>query len=272
MAVRSWNMTLILLLALQVIWWFGLPIPQDDDSADSVWLNGTRSIRPTMHTVPPVPTEQAALALGLGDAQWFFRIGAFRLQNAGDGFGQVTPLKNYNYEQLFRWWTLLDALDPRSSFVPATAAYYFGATQNPREQVPYVVRYLVEHSDKNPVANWWWYHQASYLARHRLKDADWALEIAYKLANLPEDADVPLWTRQLPAFILEKQGEYAQACQIILDILDSKDDLTPHEINFILHFINDRIAKLAEADTSTQASVDPRCYHLARTVAERRTK
>ncbi len=204
------------------------------------WSN-TRSLRPEMVVVPPPPSPIAVKALSLGDEQFYFRALAFELQNLGDTFGRFTPLKDYDFKRLSKWWEVLDELDPRSHFVPSIASYYYSQTQN-EPDVRYVVDYLDKHSSKDLSRNWWWMGQAVYLANYKLKDKKLALELAYKLAQTPRD-DVPIWVKQMPAFILEQMGEEEQALIIIKDIIARSENLDPGEFNFMRYFVKDRLDK-----------------------------
>lgn len=214
-----------LLLVLQIALWFQL-----------------RPLRPNLAVVPPLPTERMVKALSFGDTQLYFRLVAFRLQNAGDTFGRNTPLKNYNYADLERWFLLLDNLDARSQFVPSLAGYYFSQSQEAKRDVPYIIRYLEQHYDRDPQAKWWWLNHAIYLANYRLKDKDLALRLAYKLGTSP--ANVPLWARQMPAFIHEQRGEKEQAYAIIQNILKTQHDLSDDELRFMNIFLKDRLKML----------------------------
>lgn len=239
----------IVFLILQALFWHGVP---------PLWP-GTKTMKPDLGIVPDVPGPGMVEAFSLGEKQFYFRLAAFQIQNAGDTFGRHTALKDYDYGKLYKWWTLLDSLDARSDLVPTLVSSYFGATQNPRGQTPYVVDYLERHADRDPERKWWWYAQAIYHAKHRLNDNGRALEIARKLAALPPDSPVPIWTRQMEAFILEDEGEYAQACEIILHVLDTYKNLPESEIAFMLHFIKERIKAMKDAP---QEDMDPRCKPL----------
>jgi hypothetical protein len=205
-----------------------------------IW-NQAKQYKPNFSIVPDVPSELSVKAISLGDEQFYFRTLAFQLQNAGDTFGRFTALKDYNYEKLYHWFKLLDVLDPKSHFVPSIAAYYFSQTQNTPD-VKYVAKYLEEHAEKDLYHKWWWMGQAVYLTNSKLEDKDWALQIAYKLASTPRD-DVPLWVKQMPAFIHEKRGEEAQAMGIVCDIIKNIDNVEQGELNFMTHFVLERLDK-----------------------------
>lgn len=198
-----------------------------------------KSIKPEMAVLPELQTELAVKASALGDEQFYFRTLAFQLQNAGDTFGRVTPLKDYNYSLLRNWFSLLDTLDSKSNFAPALASYYYSNTQYTPD-VRYIVDYLEEHADKDPENKWWWYAQAIYNAKFKLEDDNLALGIAYKLAKV-KNPDIPLWAKQMAAFILEDLGEKEQAKIIICDIIENVEDIPDGELNFMFYFIRERL-------------------------------
>lgn len=201
----------------------------------------TKQYKPNLAIVPDVPSKLSIKAISLGDEQFYFRTLAYQLQNAGDTFGRFTALKHYNYEKLYHWFTLLDSLDDKSHFVPSLAAYYYSQTQNTPD-VKYVAKYLEETSEKDLYNKWWWMGQAVYLANHKLKDKEWALKLAYKLASTPRD-DVPLWVKQMPAFIHEQRGEEDQAMKLVCEIISNYDNIDQGELNFMTHFVLERLDK-----------------------------
>ena len=193
-----------------------------------------------MIIVPQVPSEVAVNALSLGDKQFYFRYLGFIIQNAGDSWGRFTALRDYDYQELAQWFALLDQLDPVSNYIPSLAGYYYSHTQN-RQDTIYVVRYLVKHAMRDPKRKWWWLAQAVYIANHLLEDKALALEIAYQLANLPQTVIMPLWARQMPAFIHEQLGQKQAATKIIVDLLLNLPKLSQGEYNFMEHFIVERM-------------------------------
>ena len=206
------------------------------------WYN-THHIKPDMGIVPPVPGEMEVAALSFGDEQFYFRSLAFRIQNAGDTFGRFTPLKDYDYEKLSYWFYLLDGLDSTSNFVPALASYYYSQTQY-KPDLHYIVKYLETHADRDLERKWWWLSQAVYIANQKLKDKKLALRLAHKLAKVP--GNLPIWTRQMPAFIHADLGETEAALAIITAIANNTKDLEAGEINFMNYFIQDRLGYLEE--------------------------
>jgi hypothetical protein len=268
---KSNTIFIIVLFAIQFFFWNGTSFEQFDEDSEEVAKNvlwqGTRNIQPKLEIVPAVPSEEIIKSSSLGDDQFAFRSHSYKLQFAGDTFGRSTPLKDYDYEKLYKWWVLLDDIDSRSNWIAYLVAYYFSATQSPKEQVPYVVDFLEYHSDKNPEKKWWWLSQAVYNAKFKSEDSQRALGLAKKLASLPNELDIPIWTRQLEAFIYEDQGEYEKACDIIVNVVKNFSDnqLTEGELNFIHHFVQERLRAMIDASEKREIQVSEECMILMET-------
>ena len=211
---------LVAVMAQMVLWWNtrGLALRAD----------GLRE--------PPSIGEIDMLALG--DRQFFFRSYALELQVGGDLGGRVTPLKDYDYDRLYRWFSLLDHADTRSNMVPTLAGYLYGNTPKVEGLRP-IVQYLREHARADPERKWRFMAHAVWLAAHRLKDRALALEVAGELAALP--ARMPIWTRQMRAFILAEAGEKETARDILRVILATDPSLSPQERYFMERFIAERL-------------------------------
>jgi hypothetical protein len=205
----------------------------------TIW-NHIKTIKPDMIIVPNVPNKLTTQIIALGDTQFYFRYLAFIIQNAGDSWGRFTALKDYNYEKLLEWFLLLDDLDSKSNYVPSLASYYYAQTQNKADTI-YIIEYLRQHAHKDLRTKWWWLVQAVYISNHILKDKELALEIALELNQVPYDVNMPIWARQMPAFIHEQLGEKEASKEIIINILENIDNLTDGELNFMEYFMRDRL-------------------------------
>jgi hypothetical protein len=206
----------------------------------------TESIKPHFDIVPPAPSQYLISALSLGDKEFLFRILATRLQNSGDVFAGFVALKNYDYSRIYQWMTALDSLNSKSNFTPALAAYYYSQTQN-KPDLHYVIDYLDEHSARDVDANWWWLFQAIYIAKNNLGDINRALDLAYKLSQ-NNAKNAPFWTKEMPAFIHEEMGDGCMAFSVIEKLIKESESgarqIKAEELNFMRHFINERLAKL----------------------------
>lgn len=200
----------------------------------------TRDIMPSMDIVPDVPGRESVKALSFGDEQFYFRMLALELQNAGDTYGRFTALKLYDYNKLSHWFTLLDELDNQSDLVPSMAAYYYSQTQYTPD-VRYVIDYLYRHAADRPEQKWWWLVQAVYLANHKLNDKDLALKVAQPLTRAQS---IPIWAQQMPAFIHEQRGEMEEALAIMEGIKANLKNIPQGELNFMKYFIEERLHAL----------------------------
>lgn len=199
----------------------------------------TRSMKPNLGIVPEVPGKVALGALTFGDSQFYFRVLAFRLQNAGDTFGRFTALRYYDFNRLYHWFTLLDTLDRRSNMIPSMATYYFSQTQNVTD-VRYVVNYLYEHATRDVEHKWWWLLQSIYLSMHRLNDMDLALKVATPMVN----PKVPAFAQQMAAVVHEKRGEMDDALTIMETIQNNAEHISESDLKFMAHFVKERLKRL----------------------------
>lgn len=199
---------------------------------------------PDLGVVPDVMTDDEIQLLSFGDAELFFRIMAFRLNNTGDTFGRFTTLRDYDMQKISAWFAKLDRLDDKANHLPSMAAYYFSQTQKTPE-VRYLVEYLYNHSKDRPKLKWWWLTQATYLAMHKLEDDELALKVAAPLEGV---RGIPYWAQQMPAFVHEKRGEMEDAYLIMRAILEEDDKLDQSELNYMKYFMEERLDRMKEVE------------------------
>lgn len=197
---------------------------------------GLRHDRATWLNVPPAPSPVAARLFGLNDSAFAYRSIGLMLQNMGDTGGRATAFKQYDYANLAGWLNLENDLDPRSNYAPYLAAYYYGAVDDPAKAA-YLVDYLVKAGHGPGPEKWRFLAQAVYIARFRMKDLDRAYRIAIDLSGMKE-ADIAPWARQLPAFIMQQQGDTIAARGFMLKFLqDAARSLPVQEVNAIKEYI-----------------------------------
>ena len=193
-----------------------------------LWQN-TYHLREKWPGIPPAPDVARAQMYGFGDTELAYRNIGVMLQNAGDEGGRVTNLAAYNYSIIHDWLWLSFALDPKANYVPSLGAFYFGATPDHKEEV-YLVDYLAKAGEVEGFEKWRWLAHAVYLARFELKDQNKALELANRLAAI-KDPNVPIWTKQMPAFVMAKVGQKKAARDLMLTIAATTKNIDPNEIN-----------------------------------------
>jgi hypothetical protein len=200
-----------------------------------VFWQQTAALRPDYEIIPVPPSPLAVSAMAFGDRQGLYRLLAHELQDFGDTGGRVTPLLNYDYDRVLTWLRVLDGLDDRSDYSLALASYLFGQISDPR-RASMMAGYVRDRAMLDPVRNWRWLAQAVYIARHHAHDMRMALVIARDLAAVP-DPSLPMWTRQMPAFVLAGVGDTEAARDLMGAILGSSSNISPEERNFMRGFI-----------------------------------
>jgi hypothetical protein len=232
---RSWALygLLFLLLAANMALW------QHMRGVKAQWMN-----------VPPTPSFASAKAFGLGDTQFAYRVFGVMIQNFGDTGGRVTPIKDYDFEALGRWFNLQHALDPKSDHMPFLAAFVFGGSQDPQKLGP-VIAYLEKAAGDGAGQKWRWLAHAINISRFKMQDMPTALRLAEKMAAF-KNPDMPLWTRQMRGFIMNDRGDKQAALEVMLSILQSGHGvLQQGEVNATLDYICSRILSPQEAETNS---------------------
>lgn len=194
---------------------------------------------PRQAVLEAAPHPASARLLSFGDSQFYYRAQGLGLQVAGDWAGSLTPLQYYDYARLADWFELLSSMDSQSQYVPVLAGYYYGASRDPG-QIRHIIGYLQKLGTGNPEFQWRWLAHGVYLARHRLHDLPLALDLARQLAALPVP-EMPIWTRQLPAFLLADMGDREAARDILLSILAENPEISQEEQRFMRKYIEERL-------------------------------
>lgn len=208
-------------------------------AAQAAFALQTHDIRVGWPGVPAVPGREVARALAFGDGQLFYRTVTFSLQNMGDEGGRVTPLKDYDYQRLDQWFRLLESLDHTSRYLPVLAGYYFSQSQETAD-VRIVIDFLRDIAARRPAHNWRWLAHAVYLARHRVEDQELALDLARELAAIDAE-EMPIWTKQMPAFVMAEVGHKEAARDLLEAIMASDENLSQAEVEFMRHYIETRL-------------------------------
>ncbi|MBY0511317.1 MAG: hypothetical protein K2P94_14335 [Rhodospirillaceae bacterium] len=198
------------------------------------WNNRDR--RPDLGIIDPPPSASTRALLSFGDKQFLYRLSVLNLQNDGDTGGRVTPLRDYNYDNVLAWLQAAQEMDPSAQHHLFLAARYFSQTSNTHD-VRRLVAFIVDDVAKAPDYKWYWLTQAVSMAEIRLNDLPYALQIAQRLAayNPP---DAPHWVLMFPAVLLEKMGRVAEAEAVIENVRAQKQSvLTDDERLWIDDFI-----------------------------------
>ncbi len=191
---------------------------------------------PIWENIPPPLQQDVTSAISLGDDEFMYRLLGLRLQNLGEDNGQQTSLAKYDYKLLSQWFYSVSYLNSYSSYVPATVAFYYSQTPR-RLGAIYVTEFLRQYFLAEPERRWRWMAHAVYLAKHKIKNLPYALELANELASF-DIPDAPLWIQQMPAFILRDMGKKDEAKNFMLSIMIEDKNIPPQELLFMQDYIN----------------------------------
>jgi hypothetical protein len=95
----------------------------------------------------------------------------------------------------------------------------------------------------DPNRRWPWLANATVIAKHRLDDLPLALRYAQALQRYATAANVPLWAKQMEAFILEDMNELEAARVVIGGYLQSGSITDPAELRFLEKHLKDLEAR-----------------------------
>ncbi len=186
-----------------------------------IWTKWTSKIKADFTITPLPPSKVEMNIFSFGDKSLLYRIYGFKLQNAGDTFGETIPLKDYDYEKLEKWFYALTDLDDKSEYVPSIAGFYFSSSQNAADN-EYIVDYLIDFADKNPEKYWRWYVTSAYIMKHKLKNKERAFAVAKKILNLK--SNIPFINRVMALFMLnERDLHTCSVVKMVVDLIESGD-------------------------------------------------
>ena len=155
--------------------------------------------------------------------------------------GISVSFKSLDYERLRTWLATILRLHPNGQYPLLSAARVYAEVQDePRQRI--MLDFVAEEFERDPTNRWPWLAHAVYIAKHRLKDVDYALTLADRLAAHQDNDNIPSWARQMKIFVLEEMGELQGAKVLLGGLLDSGKISDPHE----RWFLSNRLAELEE--------------------------
>ena len=157
---------------------------------------------------------------------------------------QAFDLRGLDYARLRGWLGALLALDPRNPYPLFAAARIFSEHPDPARSRA-MLEFVHEEFARDPDRRWPWLAHAALLAKHRLKDLPLARRYAADVARATSAADVPLWARQMEAFILEDMNELEAAKIMLGGMLASGMVRDPGEARFLKERLEELEARIA---------------------------
>ncbi len=124
------------------------------------------------------------------------------------------PYRKLDYVRLIGWLGAIQDLDPANEYPLFAAARVYSEVPDAKRQ-RMMLEFIYERFLEDPDRRWPWVAQASLVAKHRLHDLHLALKYARAVEGIKGAQSVPLWAKQMSAFILEDMNEL-DAARIML--------------------------------------------------------
>lgn len=179
---------------------------------------GLQALRPpppaSAQDLPPAPQAAALRVASLGEPAAAARLAMLYVQAFDLGAGNALPYRRLDYSRLRDWLRAILDTDPRSNYPLFVAARVYAEVEDParcRTMLEFIHRAFLE----DPNRRWPSLAHAALLARHKLHDLPLARRYAADVQRLTTDPTIPLWAKQMEAFILEDMGEL-QAARVML--------------------------------------------------------
>jgi len=219
----------MMLLALGLAAQIGLKLAADRPSASA-------------NELPPVPGIGALRLASFGDPVALAKGLMLYLQAFDYQAGTKVPYRDLDYGRLEAWLARILELDPQGQY-PLLAASRLYAEVPVESKQRSMLEFIYRQFLLDPNRRWPWLANATVIAKHRLHDLPLALRYAQALQRYATAANVPLWAKQMEAFILEDMNELEAARVVIGGYLQSGSITDPAELRFLEKHLKDLEAK-----------------------------
>jgi hypothetical protein len=146
--------------------------------------------------------------------------------------GTRVPYRDLDYDRVEAWLAAILELDPSGQYPLLAASRLYAEVPDEAKQRS-MLEFIYRQFLVDPDRRWPWLAHATVIAKHRLHDLPLALRYARAIERLATAPDVPLWARQMQAFILEDMNELDAARLVIGGYVSSGKVKDPGELRFL---------------------------------------
>jgi hypothetical protein len=169
--------------------------------------------------------------------------------------GSQVPYRELDYDRLEAWLERILELDPQGQY-PLMAASRIYAEIPIEAKQRSMLEFVYREFLLDPNRRWPWLAHATAIAKHRLHDLPLARRYAQAIQRYAVAGSVPLWARQMEAFILEDMNELETARLIIGGYLQSGEVKDPAELKFLEEQLKRLEARAGQARHRTPKGVN----------------
>src|SRR5262245_20385490 len=180
------------------------------------------SPRASARDLAPPPSIGVLRLASFGDPVALAKALMLYLQAFDYQSGSKVPYRDLDYDRLEPWLTRILDLAPKAQYPLMAAARLYAEVPDEAKQRG-MLEFVYRQFLLDPNRRWPWLAHATELAKHRLHDLPLALRYARAIQRYAVAPNVPLWARQMEAFILEDMDELETARLSIGGYIQSGD-------------------------------------------------
>jgi hypothetical protein len=158
--------------------------------------------------------------------------------------GSRIPYRDLDYGRLEGWLERILELDPPGQY-PLLAASRVYAEVPVEAKTRSMLEFIHREFLKDPNRRWRWLADAAVIAKHQLHDLPLARRYAASIQREATGKNVPLWAKQMEAFILEDMNELETARIMIGGYVSSGEVKDPAELRFLDQHLKELEKKIA---------------------------
>lgn len=204
--------------------------------------------------LPPPPEISVLRLASLGDPVALAKGLMLYLQAFDYQSGSKIPYRDLDYQRLETWLARILELDPQGQY-PLLAASRLYAEVPVESKQRSMLEFIYREFLRDPNRRWPWLANVTAIAKHTLHDLPLALRYARALRRYAVADTVPLWARQMEAFIAEDMDELETARLIIGGYLQSGSVKDPAELKFLEEHLKELETRAHQAQQGTRKSV-----------------
>jgi hypothetical protein len=201
-------------------------------SLQCLWHYSSTKLVINRQPLPAAPQASTIQLVSLDDSITAAKIIMLWLQAFDTQPGISIPLKDLDYDKVIEWLNLILKLDQHIQYPLFAAARFYGEVSDEQKQRK-MIAYVSEKFLEKPNERWPFMTHAVYLAKHRVKDIELALQCAQLIRQFAKGNNVPYWAKQMEIFILEDMGELESAMVLIGGLLESGELKDKHQRKFL---------------------------------------
>ena len=196
-------------------------------------------------------SEQTYKGLSMGSVHLFSYLLSMRLQLHDNQAGRHIRYGSIDYDLLIEWLNRIYRVNLASEYPMFLASRVYSQTPD-KAQIRKMLGLVDKIFTTNPQLFWRNQAEATVIAKHRLGDLEFALEMAEKLYRQPGTVIMPPWARDMHFLLLADLNEFESTIAVISSLLKSDAIKDPDEVRFLKEKLLQFQQKLSEYQQKAQ--------------------